>query len=52
MGMRRDDLAIDTEPLDAGQARWSERLAEAASDYETIGTEAIAGLGCDQCQGT
>jgi len=49
MGMHRDDLALDAEPFDAGQARWAERLAEAASDYETIGAEAIAGLGCDGC---
>ncbi len=49
MGMLRDDIASDTEAFDTGQARWAERLAEAASDYETIGAEAIAGLGCDGC---
>ena len=49
MGTLRDDVALDTEPFDASQARWAERLAEAASDYETIGAEAIAGLGCDGC---
>ena len=49
MGMRHDDIASDTEAFDTGPARWAERLAEAASDYETIGAEAIAGLGCDEC---
>jgi len=44
-----DDIALDSTGFDADPACWAERLAEAASDYETIGAEAIAGLGCDRC---
>ena len=51
-GTIREDAALDTDAFDAGEASWAERLAEAASDYETIGAEAAAGLGCDGCQGT
>ena len=51
MGTVRDD-AFESDTFDTGQASWAERLAEAADDYETIGAEAAAGLGCDLCQGT
>lgn len=40
----------DDTGFDAGEAAdvpsWSDRMAEAAGDYEAIDPEALAGLGC------
>lgn len=45
-GLCADDAGFDAHG-DADARSWTDRLVEAASDYESIDPEAIAGLGCD-----